>query len=59
MDIILFHSIWTVALLALFVGIWVWAWSAKRRSSFDEAARLALDDDDMTQAAERGEKNNG
>ena len=59
MDIILFHSIWTVALLVLFIGIWVWAWSGKRRSAFDAAARLPLDDDDMTQSAERGEKNNG
>lgn len=45
MDIILFHSIWTVSLLVLFIGIWVWAWSGKRKRSFDAAARLALDDD--------------
>ena len=45
MDMILFHSIWTVLLLFLFVGIWVWAWSKKRKGDFDAAARLPLDDD--------------
>lgn len=59
MDIILFHSIWTVALLVLFIGIWAWAWSGKRRDAFDAAAHLPLDDDDLTQSARSGEKNNG
>lgn len=45
LDIVLFHSIWTLSLLVLFVGIWVWAWSGKRKRSFDAAARLPLDDD--------------
>lgn len=45
MDMIMFHSIWTLSLLVLFVGIWLWAWSSKRKSSFDVAARLPLDDD--------------
>ena len=45
MDRVMFHSIWTVLLLVLFVGIWVWAWSGKRKQSFDEAARLPLDDE--------------
>ena len=45
MDIVLFHSIWTVLLLVLFIGIWVWAWSNKRKGVFDAAARLPLEDD--------------
>ena len=45
LDMIMFHSIWTLSLLVLFVGIWVWAWSSKRKSSFDAAARLPLDDE--------------
>ena len=45
LDMIMFHSIWTLSLLALFVGIWLWAWSGKRKRSFDAAARLPLDDD--------------
>jgi cytochrome c oxidase cbb3-type subunit 4 len=45
-DIGLFHSIWTVLLIIIFVGIVLWAWSSRRKSRFEEAARLALDDDD-------------
>ena len=40
-----FHIIWTIVLLVLFIGIVLWAWSARRRKDFDEAARLPLDDD--------------
>jgi len=46
MDIILFHSIWTVVMLVLFIGIWAWAWSSKRKGDFDAASRLPLEDDD-------------
>ena len=39
------HAWWTVLLLAVFIGIVVWAYSGTRKKDFDEAARLALDDD--------------
>jgi len=29
--------------LVLFVGIWAWTWSSRRRAAFDEAARLHAD----------------
>ena len=45
MDMVLFHSIWTVLLLVLFIGIWAWAWGKKRKGTFDAAARMPLDDD--------------
>lgn len=45
MDMVMFHSIWTLSLLVLFVGIWAWAWSGKRKRSFEAVARLPLDDD--------------
>ena len=45
MDVVLFHSIWTVLLLVLFIGIWAWAWSKKRKGAFDAAARQPLEDD--------------
>jgi cytochrome c oxidase cbb3-type subunit IV len=32
--------------LMLFIGIWIWAWGSKRRSAFDEAARLPFADDE-------------
>jgi cytochrome c oxidase cbb3-type subunit 4 len=35
----------TAALLLLFIGIAVWAWSARNRERFAEAARLPLEDD--------------
>lgn len=42
------HSIWTVLVLIIFIGIVLWAYSGSRKKDFDEAARLALDDDDIT-----------
>jgi len=42
----LIHSIWTIVVMVVFLGIVVWAYSSKRQVKFDEAARLPLDDDD-------------
>jgi cytochrome c oxidase cbb3-type subunit 4 len=39
------HSIWTVLMLLLFIGIVIWAWSGKRKPGFEEAARIPLDDE--------------
>jgi cytochrome c oxidase cbb3-type subunit 4 len=46
MDINVFRGIVTGVLLGLFVWLVIWAWSRSRKSSFDEAARLPLDDED-------------
>lgn len=46
MDINDLRTLFTVLVVLLFVGIVIWAYSAKRKASFDEAAKLALDDDD-------------
>lgn len=35
----------TVVLLVLFVGGWAWAWSSRRKPTFDKAARMPLDDE--------------
>ena len=40
----------TIALMLLFVAIWVWAWQPRHKQSFNETARLALDDDDAASA---------
>ncbi len=40
MDLIFLRSLFTVLVFVTFIGIWIWAWSSKRKSSFDEAARL-------------------
>ncbi|NOZ11408.1 MAG: cbb3-type cytochrome c oxidase subunit 3 [Gammaproteobacteria bacterium] len=54
----LVHSIWTVMMLLVFVGIIAWAWNGKRKASFDEAAQLALEDDHPPTAS-TGEPKNG
>lgn len=41
----LVHTIWTVALTLIFVGIAIWAYNGRQKSRFDEAARLPLTDD--------------
>jgi cytochrome c oxidase cbb3-type subunit 4 len=46
MNAVIFHSFWTVALLILFIGIVLWAFSSRRKRGFDEAARLPLEDED-------------
>jgi cytochrome c oxidase cbb3-type subunit IV len=46
MDINDLRSLFTVLAFLLFIGIVLWAYSAKRKTSFDEAANLAVDDDD-------------
>ena len=45
MTFTLFQSIWSIVVLITFLGIVVWAFSSKRKSAFDEAARLPFDDD--------------
>ena len=45
MDITVIRSLVTVVMLASFVGIVIWAWSAKRKRAFEEAALLPFADD--------------
>ena len=45
MSISFVQSVWTVIAFIVFVGIVIWAWSGKRKTDFDKAARMALDDD--------------
>jgi len=53
MNIYLAHSIWTVMMVVLFIGIVLWAWSGKRKDDFRDAANLPLEDDEphIAQAA--------
>ncbi len=43
LDLNLIRSLVTVAALGAFLGIVWWAWSAARRSRFEEAAQLPFD----------------
>ena len=45
MDAGTWRGLFTLLMLALFVGIVIWAWSSKRKADFDEASRLPLDPD--------------
>lgn len=40
-----FHILYTIVLLIIFIGIVAWAWSAKRKRSFRDAANLPFADD--------------
>lgn len=53
MDLIDLRSVVTVLAFASFVGIVVWAWSARRDAVFSQAARIPLDDDDRPAAPPR------
>jgi len=35
----------TLSLLLLFVGLFIWAWSSRRKNLFDRMAQLPLEDD--------------
>lgn len=41
-------------LLAAFLAVWLWAYSARRRAAFDAVAQLPLEDDDYRTEADRG-----
>lgn len=45
MDINVLRSIVTVVSLVTFLAIVVWAWSARNRSQFEEAAQLPFEQD--------------
>ncbi|MFQ5660798.1 MAG: cbb3-type cytochrome oxidase subunit 3 [Gammaproteobacteria bacterium] len=47
-------SLWTVAVLIIFLVIAVWAWSGKNKAVFDAAARMPLEDDDAEEDTDRG-----
>lgn len=36
----------TAILLIVFIGTWIWAWHPSRKASFNEAARLPLQEDE-------------
>lgn len=56
MDINTVRGLLTLVLLILFIGVVVWAFSARRRKDFEEAARLPLDDDDPARGGRAGAK---
>ncbi len=45
MTIPMFHSLWTIGVIAIFIGIIFWAYSKRRHADFEEAANLPLEDE--------------
>lgn len=40
------QSVWTVMAMAVFIGIVVWAFSSRKKTDFEKAGRMAIQDDD-------------
>lgn len=49
----LFHSIWTLLSLLLFIGICWWAYSSARGARFNAAAQLPFLDENRSNEAQR------
>lgn len=47
MDLVTLRSLFTVLVFATFIGVWIWAWSSKRKQAFDEAANLPFMEDSI------------
>lgn len=56
MDINDLRGISTAFLLVAFIGLIVWAYSKKRKKSFDEAANLPFADEDEADRGNGGNK---
>lgn len=39
------QSVWTVIAVVVFIVIVIWAYSKRRKTDFEEASRMACDDD--------------
>jgi len=48
MDAGFLRGLYTVLMFILFIGVIWWAWSARRKKDFEEAANLPLEDDYST-----------
>lgn len=58
MDINDLRSLFTVLAFAGFIGIVWWAYSARQKQSFDEAANSVLDDELPAQGKDAGQQHN-
>lgn len=39
------YTVWLLALIALFVGVVIWAFGRKRKKRFEQDARIPFDDE--------------
>ena len=47
MDINDFRGLLTAVLLFSFIGLWIWAWSSRRKADFEATAALPLEEDQI------------
>lgn len=59
MDINDLRGLSTVMLMVAFIGLCIWAYSSKRKKSFDEAANLPFADEEMNKETMQEEARNG
>ena len=53
MDINLLRGVLTAVIFVAFIGIWVWAWSSRRKKDFEASAALPLEEDNPISTKER------
>ena len=46
MDINIIRGVLTIVLIIAFLGLVVWAWSSKRKDTFDKLSQMPLEEDD-------------
>jgi len=56
MDAGTLRGLFTVLMLVLFVAICFWAWSGRRKNTFDAAARMPLEPDELEEIEKRSTK---
>ena len=49
MSVAFVQSVWTVIAMVVFIGIVFWAYSKRKKADFEEAGRMALNDDEPVQ----------
>ena len=55
MDINTIRGVLTVILMIAFLGLVIWAWSSKRKDTFDKLSQMPLEEDDG-QVAEKNSR---
>ena len=60
MSVSFVQSVWTVMAMAVFIGIVIWAFSRRKKSDFEQAGRMAMDDDKpVTDSMNKAASKNG
>ena len=59
MDINDLRGLSTLFLMIAFIGLCFWAYSSKRKKTFDEAAQLPFADEELNQRTMQEESRNG